>query len=42
MSQKRLSGLTILSIKKKMLEALKYKNLTNNFASQKIRKIYFK
>ena len=27
MSQKRLSGLTILSIKKEMLEELKYKNL---------------
>ena len=27
MSQKRLSGLAILSIKKEMLEELKYKNL---------------
>ena len=25
-----------------MLEALKYKNLTSNFASQKVRKINFK
>ena len=42
MSQKKLSGLTILSIKKEMLEALKQKNLTSNFTSQKIRKVYFK
>ena len=42
MSQKRLNELTILSIKKEMLEALKYKNLTSNFASQKIRKVHFK
>ena len=33
MSQERLSGLTILSIKKEMLEELKYKNLISNFAS---------
>ena len=31
MSQKRLSGLIILSIKKEMLEELKYKNLICNF-----------
>ena len=43
MSQERLSGLTILSIKKKMLEKFKYKkNLISNFASQKARKITFK
>ena len=43
MSQERLSGLTILSIKKKMLEKFKYKkNLISNFASQKARKIDFK
>ena len=33
MSQKRLSGLTILSIEKKMLEVVKYKNLISNFTS---------
>ncbi|KAK4592021.1 hypothetical protein RGQ29_016483 [Quercus rubra] len=38
----RLSGLTILSIEKEMLEELKYKNLISNFASQKARKIDFK
>ena len=43
MLQERLSRLAILSIeKKKMLEELKYKNLISNFASQKVRKIYFK
>ena len=42
MSQERLSGLTILSIEKEMLEELKYKNLISNFASQKARKIDFK
>ena len=42
MSQKRLSELVILSIEKEMLEELKYKNLTSNFASQKVRKIDFK
>ena len=42
MSQKRLSRLAILSIEKKMLEELKYKNLTSNFASQKVKKIDFK
>ena len=42
MSQKRLSGLVILSIKKEMLEELEYKNLISQFASQKVRKIYFK
>ena len=39
---KKISGLAILSIKKEMLEELKYKNLISNFASQKARKIYFK
>ena len=42
MLQERLSGLSILSIEKEMLEELKYKNLISNFASQKVRKIYFK
>ena len=42
MSQERLSGLTILSIENEMLEELKYKNLISQFASQKVRKIYFK
>ena len=39
MSQERLSGLAILSIEKKMLAELEYKNLISNFASQKVRKI---
>ena len=42
MSQERSSGLAILSIEKEMLEELKYKNLINNFVSQKVRKIDFK
>ena len=42
MSQERWSGLVILSIEKEMLKELKYKNLISNFASQKVRKIYFK
>ena len=42
MLQERLSGLSILSIEKEMLEEHKYKNLISNFASQKVRKIYFK
>ena len=42
MFQERLSGLAILSIENKMLEELKYKNLINQFAYQKTRKIYFK
>ena len=42
MSQERLSGLAILSIEKKMLEGLEYKNLISQFASQKVRKIDFK
>ena len=42
MLQERLSGLSILSIEKEMLEEHKYKNLISNFASQKARKIYFK
>jgi hypothetical protein len=41
-SQERLNGLTILSIEKKGLENLEYKNLISNFASQKVRKIIFK
>ena len=42
MSQKRLSELVILSIKKEMLKELEYKNLISQFASQKARKIDFK
>ena len=42
MSQERLSGLAILSIKKEMLEELEYKNLFSQFAFQKARKIDFK
>jgi hypothetical protein len=42
MSQKRLNELAILSIEKKILENLKYKNLINNFASQKARRLIFK
>jgi hypothetical protein len=43
MSQERLNGLAILSIKKKkMLENLEYKNLIKNFASKKARRINFK
>ena len=41
MSQERLSGLAILSIEKEMLTELECKNLINNFASQKARKINF-
>ena len=33
-SQERLSGLTILSIEKNMLEKINYKSLINNFASK--------
>jgi hypothetical protein len=42
MSQERLNGLAILSIEKKILENLEYKNLIKNFASQKVRRINFK
>jgi hypothetical protein len=42
MSQERLNGLAILSIEKKMLENLEYKNLISNFASQKVRRLIFK
>ena len=41
MSQERLSGLAILPIKNEMLAELECKNLINNFASQKARKINF-
>ena len=41
MSQEKLSELAILSIEKEMLVELKCKNLINNFASQKARKINF-
>jgi hypothetical protein len=42
MSQKRLNELAILSIEKKILENLKYKDLISNFASQKVRRLVFK
>ena len=42
MSQERLNGLTILSIEKNILAKLEYKNLINNFASHKVKKIDFK
>ena len=42
MSQKRLSGLVILSIENEILEEFEYKNLISQFASQKIRKVDFK
>ena len=38
MSQEKLSGLVILSIEKKILVKLEYKNLISNFVSQKARK----
>jgi hypothetical protein len=41
MSQERLSGLAILSIEKNMLEKIDYKNLINNFASKRARKMKF-
>ena len=41
-SQERLNGLAILSIEKKLLENLEYKNLISNFASQKARRLIFK
>ena len=40
-SQERLNGLAILSIKKEMLAKLECKNLISNFASQKARKTNF-
>ena len=42
MSQERLSGLAILSIENEMLKEVEYKNLINQFVSQKARKINFK
>ena len=39
---KKLNGLDLLSIEKEILEKLKYKNLINNFTSQKVKKIDFK
>jgi hypothetical protein len=41
MSQERLSGLAILSIERNMLEKIDYKNLINNFASKRARKMKF-
>ena len=37
MSQERLSGLSILSIKHEMLKELEYKNLISQFASKKVK-----
>ena len=37
MFKEKLSGLVILSIEKKMLEELDYKNLISQFVSQKAR-----
>ena len=42
MSQERFNGLAMLFIEKNILAKLKYKNLINNFASHKVRKIDFK
>jgi hypothetical protein len=42
MSQEILNGLAILSIEKKVLQNLEYKNLIKNFASQKARRLNFK
>jgi hypothetical protein len=42
MLQERLNELAILSIEKKMLENLEYKNLISNFVSQKARRQIFK
>ncbi|KAK4729464.1 hypothetical protein R3W88_022452 [Solanum pinnatisectum] len=42
MSQKKLSGLAILSIEKELLEEIDYTKIINNFASQKARKIDLK
>ena len=39
---RKLNGLCILSIEKDILANLEYKDLINNFASQKVRKINFK
>ena len=39
MSQERLSRLEILSIEKNMLEKIDFKNLINNFASKRARKM---
>jgi hypothetical protein len=42
MSYERFKGLTILSIEKKMLEKLEYKNPISKFASQKAKIMIFK
>ena len=41
MSQERLNGLAIISIKKDLVSKLEYKNLINDFTSQKARKVNF-
>ena len=42
MSQQRLNGLTLLPIKKEILNEINYDNLINNFIWQKTQKINFK
>jgi hypothetical protein len=42
MSQEILNGLVILSIENEMLKRFEYKNLINNFVSQKARRIIFR
>ena len=42
MSQERLNGIVILSIEKKILENLEYKNLIKYSIPQKVRRINFK
>ena len=41
MSQEILNGLAIISIEKDLVSKLEYKNLINDFASQKVRKVNF-
>jgi hypothetical protein len=41
MSQERLNGLAILSIKQDLLENIKYKSLISNFAAQTVRRDIF-
>jgi hypothetical protein len=42
MSQVRLNGLAILSIKNEMLKKLEYKNFISNFSSKKAGRMNFK
>ena len=41
MSQKRLNGLAILSIKQDLLENIEYKSLINNFVIETVYKVIF-